>query len=68
MSLLHVADANNVMSGGNTWGPKLTTGQIYRMHFDSWGTVNSLLKANLPVARNCFSSVSDCPSATLMLW
>jgi hypothetical protein len=68
MSLVHVDDDTNVMSGSPVLGGRFTPGQVYRMHFDAWGTLNSILRLNTSVARNCYSWLSRCPAATFQPW
>jgi hypothetical protein len=63
----HIADPSNVMNG---WplGSNLTTGQIYLMHFQSTGTANAVLKAHTVGVRNCYSTLTHCPSQTFVAW
>ena len=64
----HVPDGSNVMSNGWPPGGNLTTGQIYRMHFQSTSTANAVLNARTLGVRNCFSTLAHCPAETFVGW
>ncbi len=68
MALGHVSDTTNVMNGSPVLGGHFTAGQIYRMHFDSYGTLPSVLHLNTAAARNCLSWVSQCPDVGFDNW
>lgn len=64
----HVADASNVMRDAWPPGGVLTTGQIYRMHFQNTGTANAVLRAHTVGVRNCYSTLTHCPPQTFTAW
>jgi len=66
--LEHIADASNLMSISFPPGGGLTTGQIYRMHFQNTGTANVVLRAHTVGVRNCYSTVTHCPAQTFVGW
>jgi hypothetical protein len=68
LSLNHVPDAANHMNGSPGIGSRITTGQIYRMHFHYWGTLNSVLKVHPVGERNCNLPISRCPAETFEGW
>jgi len=69
LSLDHVGDAGNVMWPDSPPGGGLTTGQIYWMHFHSWGALNSVVGIHPTGERNCNVLVlSRCPAQTFTAW
>jgi hypothetical protein len=69
LSLNHVNDNANFMSGSSVIGSEITIGQIYRMHFDSWGALNSVLGVHPAGERNCSLPFSThCPPETFVAW
>jgi len=69
MSLVHLADSGNVMWPNWPPGDGLRTGQIYWMHFHTWGAVNSILGIHPAAERNCNTAVTaPCPAQTLDVW
>jgi len=69
MSLGHVSDPTNVMWPQPPTGFGLTTGQIYRMHFDSWGALNSVLNIHPAAERNCnVLLIAHCLAETFAVW
>lgn len=69
MSLIHVDDPANVMEPVSPPGSVLTTGQIYWMHFDAAGALNSVVGVHPAAERNCqlpFSS--HCPDQKFARW
>jgi hypothetical protein len=69
LSLQHVTDQANVMSGNGIIGSAINTGQIYRMHFDASSSLNAVLHLQSAGARNCSLPFSaHCPDATFNAW
>ena len=68
LSLDHATDSLNVMWPQARPGAKLTTGQIYNMHFSDWGALNSVLGRRPPGTRNCRVTALFCPAQTFAEW
>ena len=68
LSLIHATDPLNVMWPQSPHQAKLTTGQIYHMHFHDWGALNSVLGRRAPGTRNCNLGASYCPGQTFSEW
>lgn len=69
LSLDHIGDENNVMSGDGVIGSGLRIGQIYWMHFDSGGGLNATLGIHPVGERNCSLPLSShCPAQTFTAW
>jgi hypothetical protein len=69
LSLDHVSDPANVMWPQSPAGSGLTTGQIYWMHFHSWGALNTALGIHPIGERNCSLPFSThCPAQTFIAW
>jgi hypothetical protein len=65
LSLAHMQDQVNVMWPQSPHGYGLTTGQIYWMHFHSWGALNSVLNIHPAAERNCnILLLARCPTQT----
>lgn len=69
MSLAHFFNSGNVMWPQSPMGGELTTGQIYWMHFDSWGALNAVLGIHPAAERHCeWPAGVYCPAQTFTAW
>lgn len=71
MALNHVSETRNVMYPGPDPPPGsgLTTGQIYWMHFDAAGALNSIVGVHPAAERNCqLPLFVHCPPQTFAVW
>jgi hypothetical protein len=69
LSLNHLSSSSNVMWPQSPVGSGLTTGQIFWMHFDYWGALNTVVGVHPVAERNCNAVFgARCPAQTFSAW